>query len=276
MFREFLTLIFGGTFLAGKAIKEIAQNGTADDWVRSQGFNRNRQSEVERMLYSNDPSVRSKLNQTLKRTVDLNDELDCKLAVRQISILEGWKYWDINEIETDPVALKAMGRKLPEYEQPYQYYGKAYTGEEMARKVIEETNRRNTWVLRCPHGPQTKLFPMDYINEQKYQRAVEYDFSQSSAVRSKIEQYNRLRDTTIEEMDAFLEKVQLFDKNVKNYFDSLKDDYWISEKNLKYGYKIASFDNYQLYLMGIFHSQGARTGKEVCGIDYSWWRRKFK
>lgn len=276
MFIEFMALLFGGTFLAGKAIKEIARSGTTDNWYESQGFNKERQWEVERMLYSTDPYAKEEIKKILKRTVNLNDDFDCKLAVRQISIHEGWKYYDINEIETDPDALKAMGRKLPEYEKPYQYYGKAYTGEEMAAKVIAETNRRNTWILRCPHGPEMKLFPMDYIDERKYQRAVAYEFSKSSAVKSKIEQYNRLRDTTIEEMDKFLDRIYLFDKKLKDYFDSLRDDYWIAEKNVKYGHKIASVYDYQLYLLEVFHSDGVKTGKEVCGIDYGWWRKMAK
>lgn len=275
MFFEFMTLLFGGAILGGKAIKEIVQNDASDNWLRSQGFNQDRQWECERMLFSANPEVINKIDSMLKRTVNLDDNLDCKLAVRQISIYEGWKYWDINEIETDPVALKAFGRKLPEYEKPYQYYGKECTGDEMAKRVIEETNHRKTWVLRCPHGPEMKkIFPMDYINEQKYQRAVAYEFSKSNKVKSKIDQYNRLRNTTVTEMEQFLEKVKLFDENLKCYYDSLKDQYWITEGNTLYGYKLASVENYQLYLMGTFISKGFTTWQEIGGIDYSWWRKR--
>lgn len=170
---DFFWMLGGGTYVAAKGIGACVNRVVHDQYIAEKGFNRARQSQLENMFHSTDPMDRIKINRLVGRTVNYRNEMERKLAVREISIREGWQYHDIDEICSDPKYIKMIGGKWPSGKVPGRYYGDNLTGDGAARRKIAETERRKEWTARCPHGDEVDLFPMDFDTEEQYREAVE-------------------------------------------------------------------------------------------------------
>lgn len=140
----------GGAYLAGKCANERMTVYRRNCEYDAKGYNYARQNQLDRMKHSADPEQRKQFDRLLGRTMNRNDGgWDGKLAVRQISLREGWTYLD------------------------YSHVGLALVGPENAARMNEETDRRKVWIDRCPHGHDVDLFPMDYPTEEAYREAVQ-------------------------------------------------------------------------------------------------------
>lgn len=183
---ELFIVIAGITYFSVKCIGESSRNYAEKQYVAQKGYDLNRQKELERMITSLDPEERMEFNKLLGRTVRLKDGgYDAILAVRQISLREGWQYYYVPELGSDPKFVKLSGGKWPKWETPGRYPAMSLIGKSKAIEMNEETDRRISWVDRCPHGNEVELFPMDFQDEDEYRRAVKRMYERMFPVNNK-------------------------------------------------------------------------------------------
>lgn len=173
MMVELFIIIAGVTYFSAKCIGENLRSHTEKQYIAQKGFNLKRQKDLERMMTSLDPEERMRFNRLLGRTAKLKDGgYDAILAVRQISLREGWQYYYVPELGSDPKFVKISGGKWPKWETPGRYPAMSLVGKNKAVEMNEETDRRASWIERCPHGNEVEVFPMDFQSEDEYRNAV--------------------------------------------------------------------------------------------------------
>lgn len=91
MLFEVLFFSAGVLYIAGKGLNSAANRTVEQQYVKQLGFNHERQRQLERMVCSPDPEERKAFDRMVRRTVDRTKWWDEQLAVREISIREGWK-----------------------------------------------------------------------------------------------------------------------------------------------------------------------------------------
>lgn len=180
MIAEFFIMLGGAAYFAGKCLNESGRKGATQRWINSQNFNQKRQHELELMAYDKDPEKRRELNRLVKRTVGKRKDIpfgdDVKLAVRQISQNEGWRFYYILELHSYPAFVKMEGGKWDKSRSIGMYDGYHTFGAHIALMMNRETKEREAWIGRCPHGDEVEIYPMDYETEEEYQAAVEKEY----------------------------------------------------------------------------------------------------
>ena len=170
-------LIAGPAHFFGKCADESATRYAVQQNSKQKGYNLTRQNEIKRMAYSASAEERTAFNHLVRRTVRRGkNSWDVILAIRQISLLEGWKYYDAGEQYSDPAYVELIGGKWPDYQIPGEFCGK-FVGDDKAREMNMETARREEWRSRTTHGTCVEIFPMDYETENAYQEAVAHAYS---------------------------------------------------------------------------------------------------
>lgn len=173
MILELFIILAGAACFTAKCLVEGSRNHAEKQYVSQKGFNLDRQRELERMMTSLDPEEKMEFNRLLGRTVKLNDGgYDAILSVRQISLREGWQYYYVPELGSDPKFVKVSGGKWLDWKIPGKYPCMNSVGQDKAIEMNAETDRRASWIDRCPHGHEVDVFPMDFQNEEEYRRAV--------------------------------------------------------------------------------------------------------
>lgn len=172
MLLELFLISAGVIYIAVKSVGHSAQVTASKQYIARHGFDQERQAELERMLNSADPEERKQFRRLLGRTVKRDGGWDYRLAVRQISLREGWRYYYLDELYSDPAFVKMNGWKWDECRTPGKYAMSDLIGEARAKELNLETERRKLWSDRCPHGGEVDLFPMDFSTEEDYQKAV--------------------------------------------------------------------------------------------------------
>ena len=105
-----LFIILAGAALYCKMSCRRLKESCRETICFSEGFNLDRQRELERMMTSLDPEEKMEFNRLLGRTVKLNDGgYDAILSVRQISLREGWQYYYVPELGSDLKFVKVSG-----------------------------------------------------------------------------------------------------------------------------------------------------------------------
>lgn len=195
-------ILAGTTYAMAKGLNAAGNHAAREAYATKKGYNRDRQRELEDMVYSVDLNMRKRFNVMVGRTVDLDANFDAKLAVRQISLREGWQYYDLDEAYSDPYFVKIEGGKWPPGKMPGEYFGKAAFGVEKALDMNAETDRRMTWIKQCPHGEEVDVFPMDYDTEEDYRDAVKIQHSKKE--KEKVyEKYSIYRKEKIKSYIAY-------------------------------------------------------------------------
>ena len=185
-------IIIGVVYIATKAIKIDAIPTKERAYMAARGFNTARQYALERMPTSTDPAKRIEFARLCGYTP--HGEWEERMAVREISIREGWRYYDTAEVHDDPQYVKIIGGKYPKWLPPGTMAQKWKSVEDRARQHIAEVDRRKAWIERCPHGrEEPDIFPMDYETEEDYQDAVEarYLKKEKERVREEKERHYR-------------------------------------------------------------------------------------
>ena len=95
-------------------------------------------------------------------------EEDRMLALRQIALKEGWKYYEFGDLLADPVYTKLTGMKCNP-----NINSCAPDWDAIAQELNEETERKEVWRDRCEHGREVDVFPMDYGSEYRYRVHVD-------------------------------------------------------------------------------------------------------
>ncbi len=174
MLIEFLLMLAGGAYIAGKGFGEIGGRAAEQTYIASRGFNRVRQSMLERMATSADRKACMEFERMCGYIP--HGEHERKMAVREISIREGWRYWDASELFDDPAYVKLIGGKYPDYLDPIAMKIKWKAVEDKAKEHIAEVDRRKAWIARCEHGDEVHVFPMNFATEDLYRAAVAYAY----------------------------------------------------------------------------------------------------
>lgn len=184
-------IIVGVVYIATKVIKIDAIPTKERAYMAARGFNTARQYALERMPTSTDPAKRMEFARLCGYTP--HGEWEERMAVREISIREGWRYYDTAEVHDDPQYVKIIGGKYPKWLPPGTMAQKWKSVEDRARQHIAEVDRRKAWIERCPHGEEFDIFPMDYETEEDYQDAVEarYLKKEKERVREEKERHYR-------------------------------------------------------------------------------------
>lgn len=118
---------------------------------------------------------RTRLARIIRRHVktkdngDWNSIQDREIAVRQVALKEGWRYLSNSELFHDKNYQKLTG-----CHPTFPYVAPVKDWDEIARRLNEETERREAWIDRCPGGHDVGVFPMDFENEGAYRAKVPY------------------------------------------------------------------------------------------------------
>lgn len=174
MLSEFLWMLAGGGYIAGRAAKETVGLAAEQQYIASCGFNRERQRMLERMATSADRAERMEFERMCGYIP--HGEHERKMAVREISIREGWRYYDATELFNNPSYLKLIGGKCPEWVDPKEMERKWKAVEDKAKERIAEIERRKAWIERCEHGDEVHVSPMNFETEALYRAAVAHAY----------------------------------------------------------------------------------------------------
>ena len=182
MLGSFFSILGGAGYFWGKGLNDIAKRDAGEAYLNAQGYNRDRQRYLDSLVYSTVPEERMKFCRLVGRHVsptgrDLSDgshideNRDRMLALRQIALKEGWKYYDSGDLLADPVYTKLTGMKCNP-----SINSLAPDWDAIAQKLNEETERKEVWKDRCKHGHEVDVFPMDFGSEYNYQCAVRSEY----------------------------------------------------------------------------------------------------
>lgn len=97
LFLDFLFTIAGAAYLGGKGISESSQAKREKRWVEQQGYNHERQWQLERMIHSLDPNERAEFDRLVGHPFNRDSRIEESNAVREIARREGWTYYDPHE-----------------------------------------------------------------------------------------------------------------------------------------------------------------------------------
>ena len=182
MLGSFFSILGGAGYFWGKGLNDIAKRDAGEAYLNAQGYNRDRQWYLDSLVYSTVPEERMKFCRLVGRHVfptgrDLSDgshideDRDRMLALRQIALKEGWKYYDSGDLLADPVYTKLTGMKCNP-----NINSLAPDWDAIAQELNEETARKEVWKDRCKHGHEVDVFPMDFGSEYNYQCAVRSEY----------------------------------------------------------------------------------------------------
>lgn len=182
MLGSFFSILGGVGYFWGKGLNDIAKRDAGEAYLNAQGYNRDRQRYLDSLVYSTVPEERMKFCRLVGRHVSptgrnlsdgfhIDESRDRMLALRQIALKEGWKYYDSGDLLADPVYTKLTGMKCNP-----NINSLAPDWDAIAQEMNEETARKEVWKDRCKHGHEVDVFPMDFGSEYNYQCAVRSEY----------------------------------------------------------------------------------------------------
>ncbi len=174
MLIELFWIIAGVAYVAGVGMEATGGRAAERAYIASRGFNKERQYQLERMSTSADRTECMAFERLCGYIP--HGEHERKMAVREISIREGWRYYDTNELFDDPAYVKLIGGKYPDWCDPIAMKIKWKAVEDKAKEHIAEVDRRKAWIARCEHGDEVHVFPMNFATEALYRAAVAYAY----------------------------------------------------------------------------------------------------
>lgn len=174
MLSELFWMIAGGGYIAGKWAKETIDHAAEQMYIASRCFNKDRQMLLECMATSADRTERMEFERLCGYIP--HGEHERRMAVREISIREGWRYYDSTELFNDPSYVKIIGGKCPDWIDQKEIERKWKAVEDKAREHIAEVDGRKAWIARCEHGDEVHVFPMNFETEALYRAAVAYAY----------------------------------------------------------------------------------------------------
>ena len=107
MFGEFFAVISGFFYTIGKGVKLQADVTSIEAYRAQRGYNKERQSELQRMAYRNYADFKELLGRNYNRSNDY--EVDA--AIAEILETEGFEFYSVRGEVNDPIARKLMGSK---------------------------------------------------------------------------------------------------------------------------------------------------------------------
>lgn len=256
---DLLFMLAGTAYATVNGVNAGANRTLEKQYIENMGFNRERQTELEQMAYSVDQNVRKQFDCLVSRTVDRKLGFDVKLAIREISIREGWRYYDISELCSDPYYVKLIGGKWPKGRKPHDFFQKAAIGQDKALEMVAETEHRKDWIRRCPHGDEVTIFPMDFRTEDEYRASVEKTFFEMERENF----YNRY--ATYRKSNT--------KQNVKLQIDMIEDQ-WLKYQQIWCGIEL--IDKICRWVINVFAKTGDVTGffmviREKCEMEgFDW------
>jgi len=167
-------MLAGAGYIVGKGLNEAGYHGAEQTYIASRGFNKERQFQLECMATSADRMECMEFERLCGYIP--HGERERKMAVHEISIREGWRYYDSTELFNDPAYVKLIGGKCPDWVDPKEMERKWKAIEDKAKEHIAEVDRRREWIARCEHGDEVHVFPMNFATEALYRAAVAYAY----------------------------------------------------------------------------------------------------
>ena len=179
MLGSLFSILAGAGYFVGKTLGDTAKRDAGEAYINAQGYNRERQWYLEHLSFSLDEEEQlrfcrlagrhvSSTGRDLPNGTHVSMEEDRMLALRQIALKEGWKYYEFGDLLSDPVYTKLTGMKCNP-----NINSCAPDWDAIAQELNEETERKEVWRDRCEHGREVDVFPMDYGSEYRYRVHVD-------------------------------------------------------------------------------------------------------
>ena len=179
MLGSLFSILAGAGYFVGKTLGDTAKRDAGEAYINAQGYNRERQQYLWHLSFSLDEEEQlrfcrlagrhvSSTGRDLPNGTHVSMEEDRMLALRQIALKEGWKYYEFGDLLSDPVYTKLTGMKCNP-----NINSCAPDWDAIAQELNEETERKEVWRDRCEHGREVDVFPMDYGSEYWYRVDVD-------------------------------------------------------------------------------------------------------
>ena len=179
MLGSLFSILAGAGYFVGKTLGDTAKRDAGEAYINAQGYNRERQQYLWHLSFSLDEEEQlrfcrlagrhvSSTGRDLPNGTHVSMEEDRMLALRQIALKEGWKYYEFGDLLSDPVYTKLTGMKCNP-----NINSCAPDWDAIAQELNEETERKEVWRDRCEHGREVDVFPMDYGSEYLYRIHVD-------------------------------------------------------------------------------------------------------
>lgn len=179
MLGSLFSILAGAGYFVGKTLGDTAKRDAGEAYINAQGYNRERQQYLWHLSFSLDEDEQlrfcrlagrhvSSTGRDLPNGTHVSVEEDRMLALRQIALKEGWKYYEFGDLLADPVYTKLTGMKCNP-----NINSCAPDWDAIAQELNEETERKEVWRDRCEHGREVDVFPMDYGSEYRYRVHVD-------------------------------------------------------------------------------------------------------
>ena len=179
MLGSLFSILAGAGYFVGKTLGDTAKRDAGEAYINAQGYNRERQQYLWHLSFSLDEDEQlrfcrlagrhvSSTGRDLPNGTHVSAEEDRMLALRQIALKEGWKYYEFGDLLADPVYTKLTGMKCNP-----NINSCAPDWDAIAQELNEETERKEVWRDRCEHGREVDVFPMDYGSEYRYRVHVD-------------------------------------------------------------------------------------------------------
>lgn len=179
MLGSLFSILAGAGYFVGKTLGDTAKRDAGEAYINAQGYNRERQQYLWHLSFSLDEEEQlrfcrlagrhvSSTGRDLPNGTHVSMEEDRMLALRQIALKEGWKYYEFGDLLSDPVYTKLTGMKCNP-----NINSCAPDWDAIAQELNEETERKEVWRDRCEHGREVDVFPMDYGSEYRYRVHVD-------------------------------------------------------------------------------------------------------
>ena len=179
MLGSLFSILAGAGYFVGKTLGDTAKRDAGEAYINAQGYNRERQQYLWHLSFSLDEDEQlrfcrlagrhvSSTGRDLPNGTHVSAEEDRMLALRQIALKEGWKYYEFGDLLSDPVYTKLTGMKCNP-----NINSCAPDWDAIAQELNEETERKEVWRDRCEHGREVDVFPMDYGSEYRYRVHVD-------------------------------------------------------------------------------------------------------
>lgn len=179
MLGSLFSILAGAGYFVGKTLGDTAKRDAGEAYINAQGYNRERQQYLWHLSFSLDEEEQlrfcrlagrhvSSTGRDLQNGTHVSMEEDRMLALRQIALKEGWKYYEFGDLLSDPVYTKLTGMKCNP-----NINSCAPDWDAIAQELNEETERKEVWRDRCEHGREVDVFPMDYGSEYRYRVHVD-------------------------------------------------------------------------------------------------------
>lgn len=179
MLGSLFSILAGAGYFVGKTLGDTAKRDAGEAYINAQGYNRERQQYLWHLSFSLDEDEQlrfcrlagrhvSSTGRDLPNGTHVSVEEDRMLALRQIALKEGWKYYEFGDLLADPVYTKLTGMKCNP-----NINSCAPDWDAIAQELNEETERKEVWRDRCEHGREVDVFPMDYGSEYWYRVDVD-------------------------------------------------------------------------------------------------------